>query len=80
MSAGLQTFVWNGIGANGSPLPPGTYKFTVNAIGSNGAAVTAAPYTVAQVTAVSLGGTSGPMLDLTGGLAPVALSSVQQVF
>jgi hypothetical protein len=32
------------------------------------------------VTSVVLGGQSGPMLDLGGGLAPVALSAVQEVF
>ena len=29
---------------------------------------------------VALGGTNGPMLDVGDGLAPVALSAVQQVF
>jgi hypothetical protein len=42
--------------------------------------VAALPYAVVPVTAVVLGGQNGPMLDVGGGLAPVALSAVQQVF
>lgn len=77
--AGTQTFAWNGTG-NGAALPPGTYNFNVLAVGGNGAAVPAIPYAVAPVTGVGLGGQSGPTLDLGGGLAPVPLSAVQQVF
>jgi len=80
MAAGTQTFSWNGAGANGSTLPPGTYSFSVNAVGANGAAVSATPYAVVPVTGVALGGQNGPLLDLGGGLAPVPVSAVQQVF
>ena len=52
----------------------------MTATGANGAAVTATPYAVVPVTGVGLGGQSGPMLDVGGGLAPVPLSAVQQVF
>ncbi|MBV8118478.1 MAG: flagellar biosynthesis protein FlgD [Alphaproteobacteria bacterium] len=80
MPAGTQTFSWSGGGANGTTLAPGTYNFSLTAIGAQGAAVAATPYAVAPVTGVALGGQSGPTLDLGGGLAPVPLSSVQQVF
>ena len=80
MAAGTQTFSWSGAGANGATLAPGTYNFAVTATGANGAAVAATPYAVVPVTAVGLGGQSGPMLDVGGGLAPVPLSAVQQVF
>jgi flagellar basal-body rod modification protein FlgD len=80
MSAGTQAFSWNGTTAGGSQASPGTYSFTASATGANGAAVTASPYAVAAVTAVTLGGQSGPMLELGSGLAPVALSAVQQIF
>lgn len=80
MPAGTQTFSWNGAGANGSTLAPGNYGFSVTAAGANGAAVSATPYAVVPVTSVALGGQSGPVLDVGGGLAPVPLSAVQQVF
>jgi flagellar basal-body rod modification protein FlgD len=79
MPAGTQAFSWNGTGGNGAALPPGAYNFSVVAVGANGAAVAATPYTVAPVIGVGLGGSTGPMLDLGGGLAPVPLSAVQQV-
>ena len=80
MPAGAQTFSWNGAAASGATVAPGTYNFNVTAVGANGAAVAATPYTVAPVTGVTLGGNSGPMLDFGSGVAPVPLSSVQQVF
>jgi flagellar basal-body rod modification protein FlgD len=80
MPAGAQTFSWNGAAASGGTAAPGTYNFSVSAVGASGAAVAVTPYTVAPVTAVTLGGNSGPMLDLGGGVAPIPLSSVQQVF
>lgn len=80
MTAGTQTFSWSGAGANGATLAPGTYRFSVSAVGGNGAALAATPYAVVPVTAVGLGGQSGPTLDVGGGLAPVPLSAVQQIF
>jgi flagellar basal-body rod modification protein FlgD len=80
MAAGNQTFSWNGQTAGGGTLPPGTYVYSVNAAVAPGTTVTATPYAVVPVTAVSLNGQSGPMLDLGGGLQPVAVSAVQQVF
>lgn len=78
-AAGIQTFSWNGKGADGSTEPPGTYSVSVQALGPGGTTVAALPYAVAPVTAVALSGQNGPLLDLGGGLAPVALSAVQQV-
>jgi flagellar basal-body rod modification protein FlgD len=80
MPAGTQTFSWNGAGTSGAALAPGTYNFSLSATAANGSAVAATPYAVAPVTGVGLGGQSGPMLDLGGGLAPVPLSAVQQAF
>jgi flagellar basal-body rod modification protein FlgD len=80
VAAGTQTFAWNGMNASGSPSPPGIYSISIAAAGGNGASIAATPYAVVPVTAVALGGQNGPTLDLGGGLAPVALSAVQQVF
>jgi flagellar basal-body rod modification protein FlgD len=78
-AAGTQNFTWNGTGSTGTQLPAGTYNFAITATGASGA-IAATTYAVVPVTAVALGGQNGPTLDLGGGLAPVALSAVQQVF
>lgn len=80
MGSGNQSFAWNGQAADGITLPAGNYVYAVNAAASSGATVTATPYAVVPVTSVVLGGQNGPTLDLGGGLSPVALSAVQEVF
>jgi flagellar basal-body rod modification protein FlgD len=80
MAAGTQSFAWNGQTIAGGAAPQGAYSYTISATGKNGAALSATPFSVVPVTAVSLGGTGGPRLSLGGGMAPVALSAVQQVF
>jgi flagellar basal-body rod modification protein FlgD len=81
MGAGNQSFTWNGQGLSGSALPAGNYSYTIKATSaSSGTTVTATPYAVVPVTSVAIGGQNGPMLDLGGGLAPVALSAVQEVY
>lgn len=81
LGAGNQNFTWDGKAADGSTLPTGSYSYAVKPTpASSGAKVTATPYAVVPVTSVVLGGASGPTLDLGGGLSPVPLSAVQQVF
>ncbi|HWD58913.1 MAG TPA: flagellar hook capping FlgD N-terminal domain-containing protein [Stellaceae bacterium] len=81
MGAGNQNFGWNGQSFAGSAVPAGTYSYAIQASSASSAnTVTATPYAVVPVTSVVMGGQSGPMLDLGGGLAPVALTSVQEVF
>ncbi|MFZ2008270.1 MAG: flagellar hook capping FlgD N-terminal domain-containing protein [Stellaceae bacterium] len=81
MGAGNQNFAWNGQSLTGAAQSSGTYSYAVKATSASSAnTVTATPYAVVPVTSVVMGGTNGPMLDLGGGLAPVALSSVQEVF
>lgn len=80
LPAGTQGFTWNGAESSGSQAASGTYTFAVNAVSSNGSSVTATPYAVVPVTAVTLSGQSAPTLDLGGGLSPVSLSAIQQVF
>ncbi|HZK91949.1 MAG TPA: FlgD immunoglobulin-like domain containing protein [Stellaceae bacterium] len=81
MSAGNQSFSWNGQVADGTALPAGNYTYAINAAAAaGGTAVAATPYAVVPVTSVVLGGQGGPTLDLGGGLSPVALSAVQEVF
>jgi len=81
MGAGNQNFAWNGQSLGGATQPAGTYSYTVKATAASSAnTVTVTPYAVVPVTSVVLGGQSGPMLDLGGGLSPVALSAVQEVY
>jgi flagellar basal-body rod modification protein FlgD len=81
MSAGTQNFTWNGQGANGTAQAAGNYTYAVKATAAiSGTAVTATPYAVVPVNSVTLSSTGGPTLDVGGGLSPVALSSVQEVF
>jgi flagellar basal-body rod modification protein FlgD len=81
MGAGNQNFTWNGQATNGSTLAAGTYSYAIKTTPASAAnTVTATPYAVVPVTSVVLGGQSGPMLDLGGGMSPVALSAVQEVF
>ena len=78
--AGTQSFTWNGLAADGSTLPAGTYQFGIAAAGVKGVNVTATAYSVVPVTGVTLGGSNGPTVDLGAGLAPVGMSDIQQVF
>jgi flagellar basal-body rod modification protein FlgD len=81
MGSGYQNFGWNGQSAAGAAQAAGTYSYSINATpASSAATVKATPYSVVPVTSVVMGGASGPLLDLGGGIAPVSLSAVQQVF
>jgi flagellar basal-body rod modification protein FlgD len=81
LSSGNQTFSWNGQSSSGAAQTAGTYSYSINATSASSAnTATATPYAVVPVTSVVMGGTNGPTLDLGGGMAPVALSAVQEVF
>jgi flagellar basal-body rod modification protein FlgD len=81
LGSGNQTFSWNGQSSSGAAQTAGTYSYSINATSASSAnKATATPYAVVPVTSVVMGGTNGPTLDLGGGLAPVALSAVQEVF
>ena len=80
MAAGTQTFQWNGALTAGGTATPGTYQFSVTATGTDGSILAATPYAVVPVTGVSLGGQTGPVIDVGGGLSPVGLSGIYQVF
>jgi flagellar basal-body rod modification protein FlgD len=81
LGAGNQSFSWNGQNANGTAQAAGSYTYAVNATAAtSGATVTPTTYAVVPVTSVVLGGQSGPTLNLGGGVSPVALSAVQQVY
>jgi flagellar basal-body rod modification protein FlgD len=81
MGAGNNNFTWNGQSSAGTALTAGTYSFNVIPSTPSGATtVTATSYAVVPVTSVVLGGANGTTLNVGGGIAPVALSAVQQVY
>jgi flagellar basal-body rod modification protein FlgD len=76
-SAGSLPFSWNGQDQNGNSLPSGNYS--ISATVSTGSGTTAASTEVAaQVTSVTLNGSSGLMLNLKG-LGQVPFSQVTQI-
>lgn len=81
MNAGNQNFSWNGQSSGGVAQQAGTYSYRISATSASSAnTATATSYAVVPVTSIVMGGTGGPTLNLGGGLAPVALSAVQEVF
>jgi flagellar basal-body rod modification protein FlgD len=81
MNAGNQTFTWNGKSTGGVSQQPGTYSYRISATSASSTnAVTATSYAVVPVTSVVMGGAGGPTLNLGGGMSPVALSAVLEVF
>ena len=76
LSAGSQTFTWNGRTASGMSAPAGTYTIKVAAQDATGAAVTVDTSTSGTVDEVDLSG-STPVLLV--GSQRVPLSSVQTV-
>jgi flagellar basal-body rod modification protein FlgD len=74
--AGSFAFTWDGMTAQGSPAPAGTYRFTVNAVrGSETVAAEALQIGTVNALVREKG---GYQLDL-GGLGRVAFDKVQQI-
>ncbi|MGH7013561.1 MAG: flagellar hook assembly protein FlgD [Stellaceae bacterium] len=80
MNTGTQGFNWNGSETGGSSAPAGYYTFQVSALGTKGNAITATPYTVVPVAGVTLGGQSGPTVNLAYGLGSVTLNQIYQIY
>lgn len=54
--AGTHAIAWDGAGADGQPLPPGTYTASVSATGAEGASVAAAPTITGRVDRITVEG------------------------
>ncbi len=77
-AAGQVPFTWNGQNSNGVAMPAGTYQIQANVI--NGSSTVAANTLIAShVDSVSIGGSQGIMLNLSGIGGQVALSDVTQI-
>jgi len=65
LSAGTQTYSWNGVGNNGQTWPDGTYTISVSATSASGQAVTVSTQTQGTVSGVNLS-TNPPTLTVNG--------------
>ncbi|WP_407275322.1 flagellar hook assembly protein FlgD [Halothiobacillus sp. DCM-1] len=71
------TFSWDGNMPDGSPAPAGTYSISANAT-VNGQGQAAQTYVGAVIQSVGVT-SSGPQLNLDGGLPPAQLSDVVEI-
>src|SRR3984885_7840574 len=76
LSAGSQTYTWNGQGNNGVTWPDGNYTLTINATGANGQAVTVS--TQVQGTISSVNASQNPPQVTVGGQS-YPLSAIQSI-
>jgi flagellar basal-body rod modification protein FlgD len=76
LTAGNQTYTWNGQGANGVTQPDGTYTLAIAATGASGQSVTVTSQVQGVVTAVN---TSANPPTVTVGGQSVPLSEIESV-
>jgi flagellar basal-body rod modification protein FlgD len=76
LSAGNNTYTWNGVGNSGVTWPDGTYTIAVSATSATGSAVTVASQTSGTVTAVNTSQTP-PQITVGGQSYPV--SAIQSI-
>ena len=76
---GLAHFVWDGIAADGTPAPAGTYFVQASAM-INGAATALETFAAAPVSSVSLGRTGEGLTLNLGGLGAYGYDAVREVF
>jgi flagellar basal-body rod modification protein FlgD len=75
-SAGLHAFTWDGLSADGGPLPEGSYALSVKAVGKDGASLDVATSVLATVTGVA---NDGAEPELILGNRRVALADVLSI-
>ncbi len=76
LSAGTQSYTWNGQGTNGVTWPDGTYTLSINATGANGQAVTVSTQVQGTVSGVNLS-QNPPTLTVNG--QSVQISQIQSI-
>jgi flagellar basal-body rod modification protein FlgD len=76
LSAGNQTFTWNGQGTNGITWPDGNYSMSINATGANGQPVTISTEVQGTITGVDV--SQSPPQVMIGG-QNYALSAIQSI-
>lgn len=70
LSAGSQSFSWNGKGNNGVTWPDGTYTMSINATGANGQPVTISTQVQGVVSGINLS-QNPPLLTVGGQNVPI---------
>ncbi|GAA3540404.1 flagellar hook assembly protein FlgD [Zobellella aerophila] len=78
MSAGVESFVWDGTLDGGSLAPKGAYRLSVEAL-ADGKQQSFQTLNYAQVIAISTSYKDGPRLDLGGINEPVKMSDIRQI-
>ncbi len=76
LTAGTQTYAWNGQGNNGVTWPAGQYTLAINATGANGQTVTVTTQTQGTVSGINLS-QSPPQLTVNGQSYPI--TAVQSI-
>src|ERR1700689_5430608 len=76
LSAGNQTYAWNGQGNNGVTWPDGNYTLSINAVGANGQAVTISTQVQGTISSVNVS-QNPPQVTVGGQSYP--LSSIQSI-
>lgn len=71
LSAGNQTYAWNGKGNNGLTYPDGNYTLSINATGANGQAVTVTTEVQGKVTGVNTS-QNPPQITVGGQSYPIS--------
>jgi flagellar basal-body rod modification protein FlgD len=70
LSAGSQSYTWNGQGNNGVTWPDGNYTLTINATGANGQPVTVTTQVQGVVSAINLS-QNPPLVTVDGQSYPI---------
>jgi flagellar basal-body rod modification protein FlgD len=76
LSAGRQSYTWNGLGNNGVTWPDGNYTLSINAVGANGQPVTVSTQVQGIISAVDVS-QNPPMVTVGGQNYPI--SSIQSI-
>jgi len=71
LSAGNQTYAWNGKGNNGLTWPDGNYTLSINATGANGQALTVTTEVQGKVTGVNVN-QNPPQITVGGQSYPIS--------
>jgi flagellar basal-body rod modification protein FlgD len=76
LSAGSQTYTWNGQGNNGVTWPDGNYTLSINAVGANGQPVTVSTQVQGTISSVNVS-QNPPMVTVGGQNYPIgAIQSI----
>jgi flagellar basal-body rod modification protein FlgD len=76
LSAGSQTYTWNGQGNNGVTWPDGNYTLSINAVGANGQPVTVTTQVQGTISSVNV---SQNPLQVTVGGQNYPISAIQSI-